>query len=323
MAGDSQGGLRWAGAPLGDWVQAARLRTLPLAAATAMVGAALGARALHRAGDPLDARYWGTFVGVLLTVWVLQVLSNFANDYGDAANGADGAHRPDRAVASGRIAPRAMKRAILLTAVKAVGLGVATVAWATWGTMAIGAALGWVAAGLVSIAAAYRYTAGKNPYGYGGWGDLSVLIFFGWLGVVGTAVLTSGGRFDVGWFLPATFVGAMGMAVLNLNNMRDVEGDAAAGKRTWATRLGHRGSRWYHTGLLAGGWGALWMYLGGWDGGGWRGGMWIALLGLVYAKHLGFVWTANPPQALDGELKKVALATAVVALFLLLAQTQI
>ena len=101
-----------------DWVQAARLRTLPLAAATAMVGAALAARAMHKAGQPLDNRFWGTFVGVLLTVWVLQVLSNFANDYGDAEHGADGAHRTDRAVASGRIAPQAMKRAIVLTAVK-------------------------------------------------------------------------------------------------------------------------------------------------------------------------------------------------------------
>jgi len=313
--------MRLGGAALGDWVQAARLRTLPLAAATALVGGALGARSLRLEGAALDARFWGTFVGVLLTVWVLQVLSNFANDYGDAANGADGAHRPDRAVASGRIAPWAMKRAIVLTAAKAVGLGVATVAWATWGTMAIVPALGWVAAGLVSIAAAYRYTAGKNPYGYGGWGDLSVLIFFGWLGVVGTAVLTSGGAFSWGWFLPATFVGAMGMAVLNLNNMRDVEGDAAAGKRTWATRLGHRGSRWYHTVLLAAGWLALAGYLWVADAGGWRGGMWIALMGLAFARNLRVVWTAERPAELDGELKKVALATAVVGLFLFLGQT--
>ena len=313
--------MRLGGAALGDWVQAARLRTLPLAAATALVGGALGARALKMEGAALDVRFWGTWVGVLLTVWVLQVLSNFANDYGDADHGADGAHRPDRAVASGRISARAMRRAIGLTAAKALVLGVATVAWATWGTMAIVPALGWVAAGLVSIAAAYRYTAGRNPYGYAGWGDLSVLLFFGWLGVVGTAVLTSGGRFDIGWFLPATFVGTMGMAVLNLNNMRDVEGDAAAGKRTWATRLGTQGSRRYHTGLLAVGWLALAGYLWGVDAGGWRGGMWIAAMAYPFARNLRVVWTAERPSELDGELKKVALATAVVGLFLFLGQT--
>jgi 1,4-dihydroxy-2-naphthoate octaprenyltransferase len=311
-----------AGGSVRDWVQAARLRTLPLAAATAMVGAALAARALHKAGEPLDNRFWGTFVGVLLTVWVLQVLSNFANDYGDAEHGADGAHRTDRAVASGRIAPAAMKRAIVLTAVKALMLGVATVVWAAWGTMSLVVALGFVAAGLVSIGAAYRYTAGRSPYGYRGFGDVAVLAFFGWIGVVGTAVLASGGRFEAAWFLPATFVGAMGMAVLNLNNMRDLESDAQAGKQTVAVRLGPARARRYHAAVVVGGWAALALYLWGADAGGWRGGMWIALLSLVWVKHVVFVVRTPDGAALDGELKKVALGTAVVALFLLLAQTR-
>jgi 1,4-dihydroxy-2-naphthoate octaprenyltransferase len=188
--------------------------------------------------------------------------------------------------------------------------------------MSLVVALGFVAAGLVSIGAAYRYTAGRSPYGYRGFGDVAVLAFFGWIGVVGTAVLASGGRFEAAWFLPATFVGAMGMAVLNLNNMRDLESDAQAGKQTVAVRLGPALARRYHAAVVVGGWAALALYLWGADAGGWRGGMWIALLSLVWVKHVVFVVRTPDGAALDGELKKVALGTAVVALFLLLAQTR-
>jgi len=317
MAGSN--GLRSA---LRAYVQAARLRTLPLAGATACMGGALGAQALGGAGQ-LDGRFWWTFGGAWATVWTLQILSNFANDLGDAENGADrgdgGAHgvRADRAVASGRISAADMKRAVVVTALVACGFGVFTVGAVTWGTPRVMFALGWIAAGLVSIAAAYRYTAGRSPYGYKGWGDVAVMVFFGWIGVTGTAVLTSGGQFAWTWLMPATFVGAMGMAVLNLNNMRDASRDAATGKRTLALRLGVRGARVYHAALFVAGWALLVPFLLVVSPVPWRGWYWIVLMALVHAAHLRGVLAAGPPEELDDELKKVALSTALVALAML------
>ena len=304
------------------YVQAARLRTLPLAGATACMGGALGAQALGGPGH-LDTRFWWTFGGAWATVWTLQILSNFANDLGDAENGADrgdGAERgvrADRAVASGRISAADMRRAVIVTAFVACLLGISTVGAATWGTELLLMALGWIAAGLVSIAAAYRYTAGRSPYGYKGWGDLAVLVFFGWIGVTGTAVLTSGGQFAWSWLMPATFVGAMGMAVLNLNNMRDASRDAATEKKTLALRLGVRGARVYHAALFVVGWALLVLFLLVVSPVPWRGWYWMVLMALVHAAHLRFVFMKGPPEGLDDELKKVALSTALVALAML------
>ena len=286
------------------------------------MGGALGAKALGGPGH-LDARFWWTFGGAWATVWTLQILSNFANDLGDAENGADrgdgSAHgvRTDRAVASGRISAQNMRRAVVVTALVACGFGVFTVGVATWGTPQVPFALGWIAAGLVSIAAAYRYTAGRSPYGYKGWGDLAVLVFFGWIGVTGTAVLTSGGQFAWSWVMPATFVGAMGMAVLNLNNMRDASRDAATGKRTWAVRFGVRGARVYHAALFVAGWALLVLFLLVASPQPWRGWYWMVLMALVHAAHLRGVFAAGLPEELDDELKKVALSTALVALAML------
>lgn len=264
-----------------------------------------------------EERFWWVFGGILLTVLLLQVLSNFANDLGDAENGADDESRTDRAVASGRISARAMRVAVIGGAVKSLFFGVATVAFALWGTGLLGPAALLVGLGGAGIVAAYKYTAGENPYGYRGLGDLAVFLFFGWIGVGGTAFLLTH-TWDWAWLLPGTFVGALSTAVLNLNNMRDHVKDAEAGKGTLVTKMGFEMAKNYHLLLFAVGWGAFLAFFAGVEAGRWTGLFWMALIGLVHLKHLGGVRGVKSPADLDPELKKIALSTAVVALFLLL-----
>lgn len=263
-----------------------------------------------------DRFHW-VFAGILLTVVCLQVLSNFANDLGDAQNGADDATRLDRAVASGRISPAAMRRAVVIGSVLCLLLGIATVTIALIGTGLLLPAAAMVGLGIASIGAAYKYTAGANPYGYRGLGDVAVFMFFGFIGVGGTAFLLAH-EWHWGWLLPGAFTGAMSTAVLNLNNMRDHVKDAAAGKATLVTRMGFDRAKRYHMLLFAGGWGAFLAFFAGMEAGRWTGLMWMGLIGLVHIRHLGFVRATKEPAELDGELKKIAMSTAVVALFLLL-----
>ncbi len=300
-----------------DYLQAARLRTLPLASACILTGGALASAT----GNVGFERFMPLFLGCLLTVVLLQILANFANDLGDFENGADraaGQERSDRAVASGRITAAAMKRAVWMTGALAFLTGTATV------VLAVGDAwlqlLQWVAAGGVSIAAAYTYTAGRSPYGYSGLGDISVLVFFGFAGVAGTATLITG-DWNPLWLLPAATIGLLSVAVLNLNNLRDHVSDAATGKRTLVVRMGFRNAKRYHLVLIAGAWVAL---LAFWQldaSGPWRGQLWYGLFGLVHARHLAFVFRTEDPAALDGELKKIALSTFAISLFLFLSAT--
>lgn len=281
-----------------------------------MMGAAVGF-------DPTadSAHFIQVLFGAWATVMLLQILSNYANDLGDAENGADGVDRTDRAVASGRIRAEAMRRAVYALAGASLLTGMATVGMALYGTGLVVPALVLIGLGIAGIGAAYKYTAGKHPYGYRGLGDLAVMAFFGWIGVSGTAFLVSG-MWNWAWLLPGTFTGAMSVAVLNLNNMRDAERDAAAGKRTLVTRMGFERAKMYHAGLLIAGWAALFGFTLIVESGQWRGMMWIALIGLVHLRHLIFVAQNQDPLSLDGELKRMALSTAVVAFFLLLAAIQ-
>jgi len=300
-----------------DYIQAARLRTLPLASACALTGGALASASGIVGSD----RFLPLFIGCLLTVILLQILANFANDLGDFENGADraeGRDRSDRAVASGRITAARMRRAVIVTAGLAFATGVATV------VLAVGdawlALSKWVGLGALGILAAYMYTAGQRPYGYSGLGDVSVLVFFGHAGVAGTAALITG-EFDPLWLLPATTIGLFSVAVLNLNNLRDHVSDRATGKHTLVVRMGFEKGKIYHLVLLVGAWLAL---LAFWQldaAGPWRGRLWYALFGLVHARHLVFVFKARDPAELDGELKKVALSTFAISLFLFLSAT--
>lgn len=226
----------------GAWIEALRPKTLPLALASILLGSFLAAA---------DQSFrWPIAVLCALTAVFLQILSNLANDYGDAMHGADHVERvgPQRAVQSGLISASAMKRGMALVVLLSILSGTAVV-WLAFGSRAVLALALFLLLGAAAIAAAITYTAGKMPYGYVGLGDVFVLIFFGWVGVLGTYFLQTL-RLDWVLFLPATSCGLLAVAVLNVNNIRDIESDRKAGKRTIPVRLGRTRARRYHWVLL-------------------------------------------------------------------------
>ena len=311
------------------WIQAARFRTLPLAITCVLLGGAV-ARA-HGLDETGLARFTPVVVGALVTVVLLQILANFANDYGDFTKGTDtAAGRTDRALASGQLTVSAMKKGVTLTAISALIAGVVTLILAfvpgaipgTEGVSLDGARMGLLGAfGVAGIVAAMRYTMGKQAYGYQGFGDVYVMLFFGLIGVLGVGLLVAH-EVPATWVLPAVFSGCMSVAVLNLNNLRDHQSDALAGKRTMVVRLGFEGGKRYHLALLGVGWCALLLFFQGpWDVGMWRGTMWYALLALLHARHAVDVWRCDDPATLDPELKRIALSTFLVALFMFMDQT--
>jgi 1,4-dihydroxy-2-naphthoate octaprenyltransferase len=236
---------------LARWLSALRLRTLPLA----LSGVGMG---------NLLAWQTGSFDGFtaatsLSTAALLQILSNLANDLGDATHGADGIHRvgPARAVAGGAIAASDMRMAVRLLVVLSVAAGL-TLLFRAHSVVGMGVWL-MLAVGLTATWAAIRYTMGEKPYGYAGYGDVAVWLFFGPTAVLGTAFLHSG-RLEWPWMLPAIGLGCLSTAVLNLNNLRDREGDARVGKRTQVVRMGPSGGLLYQVVLVGLGVGAFWGY---------------------------------------------------------------
>ncbi|MCB9006471.1 MAG: 1,4-dihydroxy-2-naphthoate polyprenyltransferase [Ardenticatenaceae bacterium] len=224
------------------WLDAMRPRTLPLALSCIALGTFL-ATADH-------AYSWPITTLCLLTAVFLQILSNLANDYGDSIHGADHVQRegPQRAVQSGQISAATMKRAMILFAGLS-GVSGLLLLWLAFGAEGLLGLLIFVLLGGAAIWAAVNYTAGSKPYGYAGWGDLFVLIFFGWVGVLGPYVLMAQ-QFNWTLLLPATSCGLLAVAVLNVNNIRDIESDRQAGKFSIPVRLGPERARLYHWLLL-------------------------------------------------------------------------
>ncbi|MFN3784319.1 MAG: 1,4-dihydroxy-2-naphthoate polyprenyltransferase [Spirosomataceae bacterium] len=227
------------------WVEAARPRTLPLALSSIFMGSFTAAA--EGFFNP-----WVFGLACLTTIF-LQVLSNFANDYGDTQNGADLAGRigPARAVQTGVITPQQMFRAIVLFAVLSLFAGIALL-WIAFGSFTSPAFLQFLGLGVVCIIAAYTYTAGKNPYGYAGLGDISVFLFFGLVGVIGSYYLYSQ-TLSLTSLLPALSSGFFATGVLNINNIRDIDSDTRAGKKTIPARFGKQKAFVYHWFLLFGG----------------------------------------------------------------------
>ena len=226
------------------WIQAFRLRTLPLALSNTIIGSCLAA------AD--DKFRWPVFGLAALTTVLLQIMSNMANDYGDFVNGKDTAERigPKRMVQSGEITPKTMLRGIIVIGILCAVSGVSLILIGTAG-MDRSNLLIFGILGLAAIAAAIKYTVGKNPYGYRGLGDIFVFIFFGLVGVIGTYFLhTQSFRLDL--LLPASAIGFLSVGVLNMNNMRDYEQDKKAGKRTIVVAMGEKNAAYYHLFLVAG-----------------------------------------------------------------------
>jgi len=226
------------------WIQAFRLKTLPLALSNTIIGSCLAA------SD--DGFRWSVFGLAALTTILLQIMSNMANDYGDFVNGKDTAERigPKRMVQSGEITPKIMLRGIIVIGILCVISGLALILIGTAG-MDITNLLIFGVLGLAAIAAAIKYTVGKNPYGYRGLGDIFVFIFFGLVGVIGTYFLhTQSFRWDI--LLPASAIGFLSTGVLNMNNMRDYEADKNAGKTTIVVAMGVKKAAYYHMFLVGG-----------------------------------------------------------------------
>jgi len=226
------------------WIHAFRLRTLPLALSNTIIGSCLAAA---------DDRFrWSIFGLAALTTVLLQIMSNMANDYGDFVNGKDTVERigPKRMVQSGEITPKTMLRGIITIGLLCAVSGVALILIGTEGIPVTNMLL-FGLLGLAAIAAAIKYTVGKNPYGYRGLGDLFVFIFFGLVGVIGTYFLhTQSFRWDI--FLPASAIGMLSTGVLNMNNMRDYEADKNAGKKTIVVAMGVKNAAYYHLFLVGG-----------------------------------------------------------------------
>ncbi len=227
-----------------SWIIAFRLRTLPLSLSCIGMGGILA----YFKGY-FD---WKIFVFSFLTTISLQILSNLANDYGDTIFGADNIRRegPDRMIQIGAITIKQMKNMIIFFIVLSFILGLILLYFSNLGRVGF---LIFLSIGILAIIAAVNYTIGmKKPYGYKGLGDISVFIFFGLVAVLGSYYLYAE---TLGWqlLLPAFTCGFFATAVLNINNMRDIESDRLAGKYSVALRLGKKNALIYHSILLSGG----------------------------------------------------------------------
>lgn len=240
--------------PLALWVWAVRPRTLPLAASAIVLGFGLAVME--------GVTRWDVFCLALLTALLLQILSNLANDYGDAVAGKDTADRvgPLRMVGSGLTTPQRMFRAVILAAALALLSGLALVLAASRNDLP--RLFFFLALGASCVAAAILYTVGKRPYGYLGLGDFMAGFFFGPVAVWGSAALC-GAEGYVPLIPPGIAAGLCSTMVLNVNNMRDIETDRRTGKMTVAVRLGIEKACRYHA-VLAGTtvllWAAFWIF---------------------------------------------------------------
>ncbi|WP_353170516.1 1,4-dihydroxy-2-naphthoate octaprenyltransferase [Flavobacterium sp.] len=285
------------------WIQAARLRTLPLSISGILVGSAY-AYFQH-------TFEWIIFVLALCTTLSFQILSNFANDYGDGIKGTD-ANRigEKRLVASGEITSTQMKKAIIINSVVAFVLAVALIYFA-FGQENFVYSVTFLVLGMASIAAAIKYTVGNNAYGYSGFGDVFVFIFFGLVAVVGSNFLYSQ-SIDLKLFLPATAIGMLSTAVLNLNNMRDIENDRIANKNTLVVKFGLKWAKKYQHFLIIVPFLCLFVFSIGVN----KMVLFSFLVFIFFLKHLEKVRKSTSAVDFDPELKKVALGTFVLSILI-------
>jgi 1,4-dihydroxy-2-naphthoate octaprenyltransferase len=289
------------------WINAMRLRTLPLSLSGIIVGSAL-------------AYYndkWDTIIFslALLTTILFQVLSNLANDLGDTIKGTDNEHRvgPERAVQSGVISQQEMKKAVAINSILCV-LSSSTLIYFGARNMTIEMTLFYSILALLCILAAITYTIGKKAYGYHGMGDIMVFIFFGAVSVLGVFSLYSK-FFDYENILPAISIGLLSVAVLNLNNMRDYVNDKNLGKNTIAVKIGPNQAKLYHVLLIMLALASFAQFINLLN----EPILFLTLTpGIFLLFHLRKVMQITQPRNFDPELKKVALSTFAISLLFFL-----
>jgi len=293
-----------------SWISAARLRTLPLS----LSGIVLGSFLAYSNG------YFNFSILILaiLTTIGFQVISNFANDYGDGVKGTDNQDRvgPMRALQSGDISPKQMLNAIIITGLITIIIALLLIYVSFVKENNFYFVLFFLL-GLGSIAAAVKYTMGKNAYGYTGFGDVFVFLFFGLLSVCGTYFLYVH-SIDYTIFFPAISVGLLSAGVLNLNNMRDRESDAKSGKNTLVVKIGGEFAKYYHYYLLIAAFLFAFLYVIIHFRSGWQFLFIIAFIPIF--RHLIIVYNNKNAKNLDPELKKLALSTFLFAFLFGLSQ---
>lgn len=293
-----------------SWVSAARLRTLPLSISGILMGTAIAANQ-----DQFNIEI---FCLSLATTLGLQILSNFANDYGDFVKGTDNAERvgPERALQSGLISEREMLFAMVSTAFVTLLVALALI-YVSFGTENISFSLFFILLGVAAIVAAVKYTVGSSAYGYKGLGDIFVFIFFGMVGVYGSYFLYTH-EWDWKVLLPASAVGFLSTGVLNLNNMRDRIPDEVAGKNTLVVQIGPKKAKLYHYFLILSSFAFLILYSAFTFNGIEDIIYVIAYIPLLF--HLKRVMNNQNPQFLDAELKVLALSTFFLTILFALGQ---
>ena len=292
-----------------NFIKAARLRTLPLSISGIILGGFLAM------SDGLFNSF--IFSLALITTIGFQVISNFANDYGDGVKGTDAIRiGEERMVSSGKISPKQMKKAILISVILTIIFALFLI-YESFGLSNFGYSLLFFVLGIVSIVAAIKYTVGDLAYGYSGFGDVFVFLFFGLLSVLGSYFLFTKEIYFL-LTLPAISIGLLSTAVLNLNNMRDYQNDKKSNKNTIVVKIGLKAAKRYHYSLL------LLSFISA-----------VSYVVLTFTKtvqfifllayiplviHALFVYNNKEELRLDAELKKVALSTFLFSVFLGLGQ---
>jgi 1,4-dihydroxy-2-naphthoate octaprenyltransferase len=288
------------------YIQAARLRTLPLSISGILVGSfyAISQSVFN----------WKIVLFAFLTTIGLQILSNFANDYGDGVKGTDNDDRigPKRAIQSGVISPQEMKRALWITAFLTF-LAAVILIYFSFKIEYVGYSIFFLILGIVAIASAIRYTVGKSAYGYKGLGDVFVFLFFGWVSTLGSYFLFTK-TLDWNLLLPATAIGLMSVGVLNLNNMRDEASDKKSNKNTLVVKMGGIWAKKYHAFLLINAM-LLLVFFGVLEQFAFDQYLFL-LVFIPIVLHLKRVFKNTQPVDLDPELKVLALSTFATALLL-------
>ena len=281
------------------YIQAARLRTLPLSVSGIIVGSFIAASQ-------------GLFnvvicILALLTTIGFQIISNFANDYGDGVKGTDNNYRigPESAIQSGAISPKQMLTAIKISVVITFIIAVALI-YVSFGKEDFINSFIFFVLGILSITAAIKYTMGKKAYGYSGFGDVFVFLFFGILSVCGSYYLYSK-QIDYSIFLPAFSIGLLSVGVLNLNNLRDRSSDLKSGKNTLIVKIGGEFGKYYHYYLLISSFLFALLYTMIHFKSPYQFLFVIAYIPIF--KQIIVVYKNRSPKLLDPELKKLALST--------------